>query len=1251
MRGLHVVGLTLIVTAQVLAQPPRTVAEASEFTRTGTHADVMSFLEALDAQSDRTRLDSLGTSTEGRDIPILWIGDDTESPRAARRDGRMIALLIGNIHAGEVCGKEALQMLAAELALDDQALLDDFTIAIVPIYNADGNDKMAPDNRPGQVGPEEMGQRANGQGLDLNRDFIKMEAPETRAMAAFMREWNPEVIVDTHTTNGSAHRYHLTYAGPMHPAADQELVSYIRDSMLPAVSETLEDEAGWATFQYGNFDRAHENWYTYSAQPRYATQYRGLRHRVAILSEAYSYATYEERVLATRDFTRAILQYVADHKDEVGKLIAEAEQRAARESSPGDQVAVRTRMQRTNEDVPIRGYVMDDSGEGRPTPTDEETDHEVDVFVSFEATHTVSRPWAYVVPARYANVIENLQRHDIDVQELREDVELLVEAYRIDELRQSQREFQGHRLVRVEATPTPGTRRLEAGAFIVRTDQELGTLATLLLEPESEDGLLTWEFFGDDVAEGEEFPIWRLTEEVALLTIDARVLEEDRPDPKRVTYDVLYEGRNRPNFSGSAARGLSWIDDDHFSQRIGRTTYKVHGVTGERTELPGRDAMAEALESLPWIENGASLASRARLNADQTAGFVSFEDDLYWATMDGSEVRRLTNSAEREEMPTLSPDGTAIAYVRDNNLWIVDIATGTERALTTGGHDTLRYAKHDWVYFEELYGRSWKAFWWSPDSKRIVLFETDASMMDDFTIIDDVPDGQNIETVRYPNPGERNPQARVAVVSAAGGPLRWVDLSGYDDGAYLVSGAGFTSDGNSVWLYVQNRAQTWLDLLIAPARGGEPTRLFRERTEAWVEPSGAPRWLDDGSFLWLSERTGWKHIYHYDAEGELIRQITDGDYEVRSIARIDEEAGTIWFRGTRDSHLAQGLSRVSMEGGEPERLTRERGSHSVAISPSGEYFIDTWSSFESPTKIALRDRAGRHIRWIDTNPVHDLEDYVLGRRELVTIPGEDGAPELEAIITYPPDFDESRQYPVWFMTYAGPHAPTVSDTWSWNIAWDNMLAESGIIAFRSDPYSASGKGAQSAWTADRQLGVPELADIERAIRWITSHDWADAERVGMNGHSYGGFITSYALTHSDLFAAGIAGAPVTDWRMYDTIYTERYMDTPMENPDGYDATSVVKGAKDLHGRLLLLHGTMDDNVHMQNTIRLVDALQRSGTLDWEMFIYPGYRHGIGGPHYRPTMWDFIQRTMRVGEYSPAPPSDSLADELDGVSGP
>ncbi|HVJ80164.1 MAG TPA: prolyl oligopeptidase family serine peptidase, partial [Planctomycetia bacterium] len=307
--------------------------------------------------------------------------------------------------------------------------------------------------------------------------------------------------------------------------------------------------------------------------------------------------------------------------------------------------------------------------------------------------------------------------------------------------------------------------------------------------------------------------------------------------------------------------------------------------------------------------------------------------------------------------------------------------------------------------------------------------------------------------------------------------------------------------------------------------------------------------------------------------------------------------------------------------------------------PKGDLFLDVWSDHKAPTKVVLRRGDGAAVRTVDSNPVHLVSQFKFAPFEFLKIPTPDGF-TLEATIVRPKNFDPAKKYPVWFKTYGGPHMPSITDRWSGGRSEDQFLASNGFVVFGCDPRSASGKGAVSSWTAYKQLGVQETKDVETAIAWLLkNHPYCDASRIGMEGHSYGGYLTSYCMTHTKLFAAGIAGAPVTDWANYDSIYTERYMLTPAENPDGYVKSSVTKAAANLHGRLLLLHGLMDDNVHPQNSIQLSNELQKAGK-QFDVMFYPTARHGIGGRHYNELKTDFILRNL--GKPKSEAPAESKA---------
>ncbi len=1251
-----ILALLVCLASPVLAQSddgeldlPETVAEQTGFAKTGTSADVAAFLQEIDGLSDRTWLSSIGQSNEGKELSLLVIADPpVTSAEEARESGKLIVLLFGNIHSGETCGKEALQMLARDLALGERSdLLDDLIVCLVPNYNPDSNDKMGPDNRRGQDGPDEMGLRHNAQDLDLNRDWIKMEAPETRALVRFMTTWDPPVIVDTHTTNGSNHRYTITYQGPKHPASDPSLIEYVRDTFLPAVDERFEEQTDYGAYFYGNFGDNHTKWTTYPASPRYGAAYRGLRNRVAVLSEAYSYASFEDRVLGTLEFCRSVLQESAGRKGEIRGAICAAE--TFNRSGETIELALRERPVAFDEKVTVLGFQEYDDEDNRIDATEEERDYEVEFINDFQATLSVDRPWGYLIPRELEHIATHLQRHGIAVREVREDMELDAEVYRIDEMTQAQREFQGHRALDISRV-TPITRgvRVAPGWFLVKSEQDLGNLAAYMLEPQATDSLASWNFLDDAIEQGGDYPIYRVLEGTPILTRAARSLAEDREPPKRLTFDMLYGNGDRPDLDGSPVSRLRWIDDEHLSQRKDGNQRVVHAATGRVSEAEITvDDFVQRIGEFPAVGRGDAnrIARRSFSNPGDHGGVFSHANDLYFVSGDASQGVRLTHSPEAEEGALLSPDGQSVAFVRDNNLWVVDIETQTSRALTTGGTDTLRKGKASWLYYEELFGRNWRAFWWSPDSKHLAFLETDSSAVPLYNIVDNQRRTQRIEVERYARPGERNPHVELGIVSREGGSIRAMDLSAYDDGQYLVTHVSWTPDSARAIVHVQNRIQTWVDILEVPSRGGTPKKLMRDRTEAWIDSPGAFRYLDnDGSFLMSSERDGFKHWYHYDENAELIGQVTSGEFEARSIVHIDEDDAWVYFTGTVDSSIANNLYKIHLDGSELTRLTNEAGSHAVSINPAGTMFTDSWSSINQPTKTALRSTSdGALIRWIDSNPVYEHEDYELATLEHVMVPTRHDGIDLEGILHYPPGFDPSNVYPIWVMTYAGPHSPTVRDSFQGGRTWEQLLCSAGIVVFRTDPYPASGKGARSAWESYLNLGVRELEDLEDAVNWVLENEWADASRVGISGHSFGGFITSYALTHSELFSAGIAGAPVTDWRDYDTIYTERFMSTPQENPEGYKRTSVVEGAKDLHGRLLIAHGTIDDNVHMHNSIQLIAALQRANKL-FETVIYPGSRHGIRSGQYRRYQWDFIKRTMGVDE--PGNENDSTDETVE-----
>jgi dipeptidyl-peptidase-4 len=432
-------------------------------------------------------------------------------------------------------------------------------------------------------------------------------------------------------------------------------------------------------------------------------------------------------------------------------------------------------------------------------------------------------------------------------------------------------------------------------------------------------------------------------------------------------------------------------------------------------------------------------------------------------------------------------------------------------------------------------------------------------------------------------------------------------------------------------LQVQDRQQTWLDLNLVDPSTGRIVTILRETSEAWVSSLAAPYWLRDGSFLWQSERTGFRHLYRYSPDGNLMGALTSGEWEMLELEAVDEDRGVVYFLGTEATFLERHLYRVDLDGSHMVRLTKSSGVHDVLFAPDFRSYIDTWSELSTPPRVSLFNSEGTLQRVIASNEVSLLDEYDFGETQFVEVKARDGF-GLSGLMIKPPEFDPEKRYPVLCHTYNGPHSHQITSQKVMNrwggtgYLWHQMLAQKGFIIWICDSRTASGKGVSSAWPAYRNLGQVELRDLEDMVDWLKSRRFVDESRIGLWGWSYGGFMTLFAMTRSESFKIGIAGAPVTDWSLYDSIYTERYMGLPSENPEGYRGSSVLNAAAQLKGRLLLIHGAMDENVHVQNTYRLVDRLQRADK-QFELMIYPQSGHSIRNPkrlkQMRSLMTEFV----------------------------
>ena len=496
--------------------------------------------------------------------------------------------------------------------------------------------------------------------------------------------------------------------------------------------------------------------------------------------------------------------------------------------------------------------------------------------------------------------------------------------------------------------------------------------------------------------------------------------------------------------------------------------------------------------------------------------------------------------------------------------------------------------------------------------------------MHDFTLIDHIEEGHfrvKPEVTRYPKVGDPNPTVALGLADSVTGEVRWVDLAAHASEEPLVVRVDWAPGGWLLYM-LQDRIQTWLELCAADASTAASRALLRETSQGWVNRAEPARWLADGTFLWLSERTGQRHLYRYRADGTLVGAVTAGEWSVSAIDAVDEQRGLVWFTGTKDGAIDSNLYRIGLDGTGLARLTRGSGRHATTWNAARTLFLDRYSNLAEPPRLVLCDGEGRLVRALGEARAPDRDSYATSRWEKLEIPARDGF-VLDAAVLPPVDVDPAKRYPVWLPTYSGPDAPSVSNSWNGQ-SWYQFLAQNGVMVFQVNVRSASGKGQAVIESCYKRLGVQELSDLEDAVDWLCANRAADPARVGINGGSYGGFMAAYALTHSDRFALGVAASGVYDWRMYDTIYTERYMSTPARNAAGYAETSVVEAAANLEGHLVITHGEMDDNVHLQNALQLVYALQKADE-DFELMIFPQSRHGIE----RDLRWFERRLTWRV----------------------
>ena len=539
--SLIVISISMTYCSSVLAfsyqqEKPLTKAEASEYTATSLYADVMNFIQKLQKQSLRIRVETLGVSAEGRKIPLLIFGNPVpSSPQDLVYDDRMVVYIQANIHAGEVEGKEAALMLARDLALgDNPSYLDEIVVLIVPIFNPDGNEKINPNNRRNQVGPEKgVGVRYNGLNLDLNRDGMKLESPEVLGLVQnVMLRWDPAVLLDSHTHNGSYHEEVVTWVWSLNPNGDTSLIRYMSDQVRPGINKILKNKYDTLCIPHGDFMDFREpekGWRPLGPQPRYLSNYFGLRNRLGMLNENYPYADFKSRVMGAYYLFHALLEYCQGHKQEITRLIQEADQNtvlSGLKPSAASQFGVEYDVRPINDKITVHGYVMEpyqtESGRRRVRRTEKTQTYTMPFFAEYFAKRSVKLPFGYLIPIPVPEVEAKLRQHGIIVEKLTQSVKLTVESFKVTELKGQERPYQGHRLNSVKGEYAEKEMEFPAGTLFIPMAQALGKVAAYLLEPESDDGLLVWNFFDRNLVpqwgRGQQvYPVYKLLQPTPLI--------------------------------------------------------------------------------------------------------------------------------------------------------------------------------------------------------------------------------------------------------------------------------------------------------------------------------------------------------------------------------------------------------------------------------------------------------------------------------------------------------------------------------------------------------------------------------------------------------------------------------------------------------------------------------------------------------------------------------------------------------------
>ncbi|MBK7631947.1 MAG: DPP IV N-terminal domain-containing protein [Ignavibacteriales bacterium] len=690
---------------------------------------------------------------------------------------------------------------------------------------------------------------------------------------------------------------------------------------------------------------------------------------------------------------------------------------------------------------------------------------------------------------------------------------------------------------------------------------------------------------------------------------------------KQLTFNQVYMF-GEPRILKQVPRLQGWYDDEHYlmQKRDAATSaiVKVNVKTSEETIVLNFNAINPNLD-----EAELTAEENIGITKDYTGLLFYNDSDLFFYSIPKNKLTRLTNNKDEESNPMLSPDGKKVAFTRNRDLYLVDIESTKETRLTNDASEVVYNGYASWVYMEEIIGRSlnYRAFWWAPNSEMIAFLRFDDSPVPKFPLVNYSSIHGELEWQHYPKPGDPNPIVKMGIAHINTNNVIWVDE---DETADQYTAWPFWSpDSKQMFYQVLNRNQNYIQILSANPETGKNRLVYEEKSKTWVEFFEDIYILKNNKgFILRSEADGWRHLYFYDMNGELKKQLTKGEWNVSDIKLVDEKNERVYFEANKGDRLQTHLFVVDFYGDDVEQLSTINGTHKVTLSPNGKYYYDSYSEINSPGKLDLYDGEGTLIKNLGDRKSKLFDEYKLGKTELFSIKTEDGF-DLPGLWVLPPDFDENKKYPVLFSVYGGPGGTDVTNSFSAYLD-RYFISQSGIIYFVVDHRGSAYFGKRGKDYLFHNLGKWETNDYSEAVNWLKTKSFVDTTKIGITGSSYGGYVTCLALTlGADYFTHGLAEYSVTDWQLYDNVYTERYMDLPSENKEGYKFGSAMTHANKYKGLLRITHGTLDDNCHMQNTLQLVDKFT-SMDKHFELMLYPNERHGVGFPKWQDAQREYVQ---------------------------